>query len=111
MHLFDSSDHASTIQFSVTFVLVALGTYALSALGFIFVFEPNLKNLFSRKSRERGRGKLANQNEGKNAQIQDEQHAEDPPTLQSRVDSVAEEKGRRWCFSRRRHQDPGTEHA
>jgi hypothetical protein len=106
MHLFDTSDPrvlATKIPFYITFLFVAFATYVLSAIGFAFVHDTNLRNPFSwfklPFSRPgRGHDKPVNLRD-ENGQRGEEDRG-----------SNAEEKGRRWFFSRRRRRSrPPTE--
>jgi hypothetical protein len=71
MHLFDTLDPgvlATKVPFYITFLIVAFATYVLSALGFAFVHDTNLKDGFSGfklrfSRRERGHGKSPKQTE------------------------------------------------
>jgi hypothetical protein len=112
MHLFDTADPrviASEFPFYITFVLVALATYFLSAIGFAFVHDTNLKDAFGLLKRE-GERQRSREDSGGKARVEDEQQAEDSARAQSRADGAAEEKGRHWFFSRRMQRShPTTE--
>jgi hypothetical protein len=100
MHLFDTLDPgvlATKVPFYITFLIVAFATYVLSALGFAFVHDTNLKDGFSGfklrfSRRERGHGKSPKQTEW-NEQRSGEHQG-----------NYAEEKDRTWFSSRRRHR-------
>jgi hypothetical protein len=108
MHLFDTSDPgvlATKVPFYIAFLIVAFATYVLSALGFAFVHDTNLKDAFSgfklpfsRREREQDKSpRRTDWNEQRGGEHQG---------------NYTEEKDRTWFSSRRRHRHrPITEDA